>query len=388
MPLSRWRRRMREHFSSRTAEDARRRWVEDRQRAGNGTYSVLPVNDHVVIERVCSAGSAIDALREQVLYGTLEFRAGVGGNIFRQAVERINSMTEEQVLHGTPEFRAYRPDGLLTPATDPPLRGALEARETRALADGSHVPCDPSRGTGRTTRQLQDALDGTIYLTLPGAVRYTRNIAQSLLRADIIIESIDFLNSSRARGYGPRPYAMDHAVYENPIFERFADMYFDAVERWEDTQAPPPPRGLIDGIVAATNEIMDDSAHLERHVTLSQETLRDLPNHGDVHHSGGIDNPLQTTFSGMRVVIDPNVPPGQIIMHTRFGHAHVDARHPFVTGMDLGVEDHANDARAPVISGNGAALYIGDDDDDWVPVSEIEPERPATSSRTSRRRGR
>lgn len=83
---------------------------------------------------------------------------------------------------------------------------------------------DPPRGTGLTSRQMQEAPKGAIFIWCNAEVRYAERLARYLGRDDLIIVSPGrFEDVARGRRI---PVVMDHAT-------RYDAKLFDAIRRHE-----------------------------------------------------------------------------------------------------------------------------------------------------------
>ena len=69
---------------------------------------------------------------------------------------------------------------------------------------------DDERGTGRTTKQMQDAPQGAIFVWCNNRASYARELARKIGRADLQIEPRNFLESDRRMGIS-KPVVIDHA---------------------------------------------------------------------------------------------------------------------------------------------------------------------------------
>jgi hypothetical protein len=82
--------------------------------------------------------------------------------------------------------------------------------------------CDADAGTGRTTKQMQDAPQGAAFVwPVWSSISYAKDLARHLGRLDLII-----ITPSNLRNFRPGQYTalvVDHAVkFERPEFAEFA----------------------------------------------------------------------------------------------------------------------------------------------------------------------
>ncbi len=82
-----------------------------------------------------------------------------------------------------------------------------------AVAAYKPPPPDPERGTGRTTKQMENAAFGAVYIWIEGApLTYPQRLAEGLGRNDLkIIRPPDLLNMVRY-GWADREIVIDHAT--------------------------------------------------------------------------------------------------------------------------------------------------------------------------------
>lgn len=66
------------------------------------------------------------------------------------------------------------------------------------------------RGTGRTTKQMQDAPRGAVFVWCNGLTDYPRRLARHIGRGDLKIEQAD-VPEHRLRGFAPGHVVYDHA---------------------------------------------------------------------------------------------------------------------------------------------------------------------------------
>lgn len=70
---------------------------------------------------------------------------------------------------------------------------------------------DYDRGTGRTTRQMKRAKEGSIYIWLSSSLDYPKQLAQKNLRPDLEIVDSSWLTYERWRGRRFSDIILDHA---------------------------------------------------------------------------------------------------------------------------------------------------------------------------------
>ena len=72
---------------------------------------------------------------------------------------------------------------------------------------------DPNRCTGRTTRQMQGAPYGAVFVSAhPGCVRHDRDLAAFHGRRDLTVVAPDWLTSRRWQGMTFTGIVIDHAA--------------------------------------------------------------------------------------------------------------------------------------------------------------------------------
>lgn len=70
------------------------------------------------------------------------------------------------------------------------------------------------RQTGRTTRQLEEAPQGTIFVWYNGHTDYPHALARKLGREDIKIKPFSWLDERNVRGLRGTNVVLDHATWE------------------------------------------------------------------------------------------------------------------------------------------------------------------------------
>lgn len=83
----------------------------------------------------------------------------------------------------------------------------------------NHTDLEPARlrGTGRTTRQINDAPQGAYYVWISSAIHYPRALARHLGRDDLMFVSPDWLErADNYRGRRGLKVVVDHACWLSP----------------------------------------------------------------------------------------------------------------------------------------------------------------------------
>lgn len=96
---------------------------------------------------------------------------------------------------------------------------------------------DDDRGTGRTTKQMQEAPRGAIFVWCNGQLSFPRHLAAKLGRSDLRIEGPGFFDIRVPRFKGvTTPVVVDHAAHE--LFDHLQRLGY---ARYLDSQTQPPP---------------------------------------------------------------------------------------------------------------------------------------------------
>lgn len=81
---------------------------------------------------------------------------------------------------------------------------------------------DSNRGSGRTTRQMQDAPIGGIFVWVNSMVSYPKSLARHLGRDDLVIQPLHWLRIENIAGRDGLKIVVDHAA-------RLDDRNYDAL---------------------------------------------------------------------------------------------------------------------------------------------------------------
>lgn len=79
---------------------------------------------------------------------------------------------------------------------------------------------DVDRGTGRTSRQMLEAPELSVFIWCNDQLHYPTRLARRLGRFDLLILGLNTLGTNHHRLYGiQRPIIVDHAVEWTPLME-------------------------------------------------------------------------------------------------------------------------------------------------------------------------
>jgi len=80
------------------------------------------------------------------------------------------------------------------------------------VASDLNAELDSNRGSGRTTRQMQDAPIGGIFVWVNSMVSYPKSLAKHLGRDDLVIQPLHWLRIENIAGRDGLKIVVDHAA--------------------------------------------------------------------------------------------------------------------------------------------------------------------------------
>jgi hypothetical protein len=125
-------------------------------------------------------------------------------DVMREAMEFVSQHSEPWYFSG------QRLCGRLEGTLD-----ALKERRVTGKTKAFEAPygVDPERGTGRTTRQMQAAPPGAVFVSAHhGTKGYDKELARSLRREDLLIVDPSWLTEQRWQGLTLPGIVIDHAA--------------------------------------------------------------------------------------------------------------------------------------------------------------------------------
>jgi hypothetical protein len=98
---------------------------------------------------------------------------------------------------------------------------------------------DEDRGTGRTTKQMQEAPKGAIFVWCAQDLTYPQSLVRQIKREDLVLERPSFFNRPwhRFRGLSS-PIIIDHAAFRSFTADQ-RDGYFECMVQQEAKAGSP-----------------------------------------------------------------------------------------------------------------------------------------------------